>query len=79
MLLIMIAYTFHTYTLKVNLLTYITHPLANPVYRDEYMGSGSGGAALANMAKNYSQLTAFKRGNHMSPTLSRDQEGGSLM
>ena len=54
MLLIMIAYTFHTYTLKVNLLTYITHLLANPVYRDEYMGSGSEGAALANMAKNYS-------------------------
>ena len=48
-------------------LFYITLPPHNPVYRDGYMGSGSGGVTLANMAKSpsYTCTTACKGGNHM--------------
>ena len=34
------------------------HPLPNPVYEYEYMGSGSGGVALNNMMKNPAYMTA---------------------
>ncbi len=34
------------------------HVLPNPVYEYEYMGSASGGVALANMTRNPSYVTA---------------------
>ena len=57
--LLYLVHCAHTHQCCVRcLLCRPNRPLPNPVYEYEYMDSGAGGAALANMTKNPSYMTA---------------------
>ena len=50
------------------------HPHPNPVYENEYMGSGSGGMALANMTQNPAYVTAGEAVTDFSSGPEEDKE-----
>ena len=56
------------------LLCRLNHPLPNPVYENEYMGSGSGGVALASMTENPAYVTAGEAVTSFSSGPEEDKE-----